>query len=73
VLAVVGGMEATARKGKDEIETKSFFGPQFRKWLSMKRALRLVQEEVHPEQIHVPRMRYKVRRRDSHNFDKSHL
>jgi hypothetical protein len=44
-------------------ETKSAFGPNFRKWLAMKRALRLVQEEVYTEQIYVPRIRYKVRKK----------
>jgi hypothetical protein len=54
-------MEAKANEREEEkSETKSFFGNKFRKWLSMKRALRLVQEEVYPEQIYVPRMQYKV-------------
>jgi len=40
---------------------KSLFGPGFRKWLHMKRALRLVQEEVHTEKMYVPKIRYKQR------------
>jgi hypothetical protein len=44
-----------------ENETKSAFGPHFRKWLAMKRALRLVQEEVYTQQIYVPRIQYKVK------------
>lgn len=47
---------------EDQTEKKSFFGPHFRKWLAMKRALRLVQEDrkVHPNQIYIPRIQYKV-------------
>ena len=41
-------------------ENQSFFGPNFRKWLRMKRELRLVHEEIHPKQIYPPRIQYKV-------------
>lgn len=47
-------------KNNENKESKSFFGPNFRKWLHMKRALRLVHEEVYTEKIHVPRIKYKV-------------
>lgn len=46
-----------------KMETKSVFGPHFRKWLAMKRALRLVHEEVYTNKIYVPRIQYKVSNR----------
>lgn len=42
-------------------ENKSFFGPNFRKWLYMKRQLRLVHEEIYTDIIHIPRIKYKVK------------
>ena len=45
---------------QDEVDNKSAFGPGFRKWLRMKRALRLVQEQKYPDPMYIPRIRYKV-------------
>lgn len=44
---------------RDE-DKKSAFGPGFRKWLRMKRALRLVHEKEYPDPMYVPRIRYRV-------------
>jgi hypothetical protein len=43
-----------------ERDKKSAFGPGFRKWLRMKRALRLVHEQEYPDPMYIPRIRYRV-------------
>lgn len=56
-----GNEENNSMEQQELIDKKSAFGPGFRKWLRMKRALRLVQEQKYPDPMHVPRIKYKVK------------